>query len=103
MNFVVETSLGWQLSNWVRDERDKKVGKYACMASRFSKRDIYALASQMTVNQDELLAKYAAKYAQITDLCQGVWSPTGVQGIMLAVGNITSCLVSLLLLSCHGT
>ena len=85
MNFVVETSLGWQLSNWVRDERDKSVGKYACMASRFSKHDIYGLAAQMAVDPEELLAKYAAKYAQINLLCQGVWSPEGVSRTMHAV------------------
>ena len=91
MNFIVETSLGWQLSNWVKDERDKSVGKYASMTSRFSKEDICELAFQMTVNEEKLLEKYAAKYAQINELCRGVWSPSGVQGLMQAVGSNTFC------------
>ena len=88
MNFVVETSLGWQLSNWVRDERDKSVGNFACMSSQFGKKDICALADQISVNPEEMLAKYASKYAQINALCQGVWSPEGVRGIMQAVGGV---------------
>ena len=87
MNFVVEMSLGWQLQNWVRDERDKSMGNYASMTSRFSKTDIMALASQMSVSEKDLLAKYAAKYAQVTALCQGVWSPEGVRGVMQAVSK----------------